>query len=381
MSNQELTFRKGKVGRNELELPTLHFVVMDQWVDVIGERALFAWLKMYTWCKRDEETDKNQWDEARIPTSFNQIIKRLGVGRETFYKRILRPLWNVGLIDIEEYEDSDNKGSKPMNVVVYKYPQNNKSLEYEPIVEVRNYETDYESVERTFAKKGGRKKAEVEGCTEPVQGGVPNEYRGVYRTSTGGCTKRVHNNSLNNMNNSLNTINNNFNSSSNPFNMEQGEIKTEGSVQDGFDSVSVVDTEKHTTTIDFGVREIIQFWDENNFGHSIHSKEQLLAYLDDDDFDEPKEMILRAMQLACDNRKQSFSYVKTILHSWINKGFRTVSDVDEHETKRLLKVVPSKGSSDLSYGSIPKEDMTEDELLYWEKRNQEVNASLPDFVT
>src|SRR5699024_11024468 len=116
MSNQELTFRKGKVGRNELELPTLHFVVMDQWVDVIGERALFAWLKMYTWCKRDEETDKNQWDEARIPTSFNQIIKRLGVGRETFYKRILRPLWNVGLIDIEEYEDSDNKGSKPMNV-------------------------------------------------------------------------------------------------------------------------------------------------------------------------------------------------------------------------------------------------------------------------
>src|SRR5699024_4290729 len=80
MSSQELTFRRGKVSRNELELPTLHFVVMDQWVDVIGERALFAWLKMYTWCKRDEETDKNQWDEARIPTSFNQIIKRLGVG-------------------------------------------------------------------------------------------------------------------------------------------------------------------------------------------------------------------------------------------------------------------------------------------------------------
>lgn len=381
MSEQKLTFKRGKVSRNELELPTLHFVVMDQWTDVIGERALFAWLKMYTWCKRDEVTDKNQWDEARIPTSFNQIIKKLGVGRATFYQHILRPLWNVGLIDIEEYNLSENKGSKPMNVVVYKYPQNNKSLAHEPITEVRNYDLDYESKERTFAKKGGRRKVLDGGGTQPVQGGVPDENRGVYPTSTEGCTQIEPNNSLNSINNPLNSNNNDLNSSSNLFNGEQGGIETEGITQNEFSLDVVVESEKYTTTTEPDVKEIIQFWDKNNFGHSIHSKEQLLAYLDDNDFDEPKEMILRAMQLACDNRKQSFSYVKTILHDWINKGFKKVSDVDEHEAKRTLKVASIKGSSDLSYGSIPKEDMTEDELLYWEKRNNEVNASLPDFIT
>ncbi|RKJ31559.1 hypothetical protein D7X33_40285, partial [Butyricicoccus sp. 1XD8-22] len=172
-----MTFKKGKIPRNELELPTLHFVVVDQWIDVIGEKALLAWLHMYSWCNREKTEDDveniNLWEQAKIPTSYKKIIKRLGVGRDTFYNKILKPLWNVGLIDIEEYTESDNKGTKPMNIIVYKYPQNNKNLSHQEIAIIRDYDKDYHSKAKTFAKMGGRPKKE--GGSEIEPGGVPNE--------------------------------------------------------------------------------------------------------------------------------------------------------------------------------------------------------------
>src|SRR5690625_2934270 len=224
---QPVVFKKAKVSRNELELPTLHFIVMDQWVDLIGERALFAWLKMYTWCDRsnsDNEEDKtNLWEQAKIPTSFNKIIKKLKVGRTTFYEKILRPLWNVGLIDIEEYSDSTIKGTKPMNIIVYAYPQNNKSLSYQPLKEIRDYDKDYNSEARLIAKRKKtedkkdtktKNKNESQPRTESGQGGVPKEDGGVYQNGTGDGTEIGHNNSLNSNNNSPNNINNIFNYSS-----------------------------------------------------------------------------------------------------------------------------------------------------------------------
>lgn len=161
MANEKLTFKKGKTPREELELPTLHFIVADQWIDFLGDAAFKAWLKMYTFTDRKEEEEKNKWEESKIPTSFTKLIKRLGVGRETFYKKILAPLWNVGLIDIEEYEDSEQKGTKPMNIIVYKYPQNKRELATKPLENVRNYDTDYSSDARTFGKLGGRPKKEA----------------------------------------------------------------------------------------------------------------------------------------------------------------------------------------------------------------------------
>src|SRR5690625_1907787 len=93
-NNMLLTFKKGELKREELELPTLHFVVVDQWIDVIGEKALLAWLRMYSWCDRSNSnnTEQNLWEEAKIPSSINKIIKKLGVGRDTFYNKILKPL-------------------------------------------------------------------------------------------------------------------------------------------------------------------------------------------------------------------------------------------------------------------------------------------------
>ncbi|MBZ5752590.1 DNA replication protein DnaD, partial [Metabacillus rhizolycopersici] len=50
------------------------------------------------------------------------------------------------------------------------------------------------------------------------------------------------------------------------------------------------------------VQEIIEFWDNNGFGFSnVNAKQQLLSWLDDSSFLQPKEVILKAMTIACAN--------------------------------------------------------------------------------
>jgi len=189
-----LNFKQGKEPRNQLELPTLHFIVTDQWTEVLSEKAIFAWLRMYSWCKRDEEIqDVNPWEQSRVPLSLAKLRKKLKVGNDTFYNQILKPLWNVGLIDIEEYTGSENKGTKPVNIIVYKYPQNKKELAYQPIKEVRDYDKDYHSQARTFAKQGGRPKKEGGSQIEhPQNGGSEIEHPPVPEENTRGFSNRTH---------------------------------------------------------------------------------------------------------------------------------------------------------------------------------------------
>ena len=221
MSNQEaVSFKEAKRSRGELELPSLHFVVVDNWIDVIGERALMAWLRMYSWCDRsDTVLNANNiscdvWNQASIPTSLNSIIKRLGVGRSTFYNKILKPLWNVGLIDVEDFKDSKAKGVKPINIIVYKYPQNDFSLAVKPLEKVRDYDKEYSSTSKTFAKRGGRprndERASSVGIKEVGEGVVSKEYGGWFRNSTGDGSKIEPINSPNSINNNLNGINKNL---------------------------------------------------------------------------------------------------------------------------------------------------------------------------
>src|SRR5699024_5657142 len=90
------------------------------------------------------------------------------------------PLWNFGLIDIVEYKDSFNKGQKPMNIVVYEYPQNDVTKKYEPLEQIRDYDKDYHSNARTFAKKSSRQNEN--GCSRGFikkPGEFHEETRGV----------------------------------------------------------------------------------------------------------------------------------------------------------------------------------------------------------
>ncbi|WP_235848389.1 DnaD domain protein [Litchfieldia alkalitelluris] len=84
------------------------------------------------------------------------------------------------------------------------------------------------------------------------------------------------------------------------------------------------------------VKEIVEFWDQNGFGFSnVNAKEQLLCWLEDSRFLNPKEMILKAMEIACCNDKRKLNYVAGILKNWENDSLLTVEEVDiYHENKK-----------------------------------------------
>lgn len=77
------------------------------------------------------------------------------------------------------------------------------------------------------------------------------------------------------------------------------------------------------------VKEIIEFWDNNGFGFTnVNAKEQLLSWLDDSSFLQPKAVILKALQIACANNKRRLSYVMGILKNWKNESLLTVEEID-----------------------------------------------------
>jgi DnaD/phage-associated family protein len=83
------------------------------------------------------------------------------------------------------------------------------------------------------------------------------------------------------------------------------------------------------------VKEIIEFWDVNGFGFSnTNAKQQLLAWLDDSHFVQPKEFILKAMSIACANNKRKLNYVVGILKNWENESLLTIADIDSYERDR-----------------------------------------------
>ncbi|WP_419956494.1 DnaD domain-containing protein [Neobacillus niacini] len=77
------------------------------------------------------------------------------------------------------------------------------------------------------------------------------------------------------------------------------------------------------------VKEIIEFWDNNGFGFTnVNAKEQLLAWLDDSSFLQPKAVILKALHIACANNKRRLSYVVGILKNWENESLLTIEEIE-----------------------------------------------------
>jgi DnaD/phage-associated family protein len=80
------------------------------------------------------------------------------------------------------------------------------------------------------------------------------------------------------------------------------------------------------------VKEIIEFWDDNGFGYSnLNAKQQLLAWLDDSNFLQPKQVIIKAMNIACANNKRKLSYIIGILKNWENQSLLTVEEIDAYQ--------------------------------------------------
>lgn len=96
------------------------------------------------------------------------------------------------------------------------------------------------------------------------------------------------------------------------------------------------------------VKEIIEFWDSNGFGFTnVSAKQQLLVWLDDSSFLQPKEMILKAMNIACANNKRRLSYVIGILKNWENESLLTIEEFDSYHENQ--KPVLKQGKSTQSF--------------------------------
>jgi DnaD/phage-associated family protein len=86
------------------------------------------------------------------------------------------------------------------------------------------------------------------------------------------------------------------------------------------------------------VKEIVEFWDNNGFGFSnINGKQQLLSWLDDSPFLQPKEVILKAMSLACTYNNRKLNYVNRIMKNWVNESLLTIEEINAHEEKQNSK--------------------------------------------
>lgn len=81
--------------------------------------------------------------------------------------------------------------------------------------------------------------------------------------------------------------------------------------------------------------EITQFWDNNGFGYNnINAKNKLLSWLDDSQFKNPKEMILKALDIATTNNARRLSYVEGILRNWENESILTVEEIENNKKSK-----------------------------------------------
>ncbi|MBS4214196.1 DnaD domain protein [Bacillus sp. FJAT-49825] len=104
------------------------------------------------------------------------------------------------------------------------------------------------------------------------------------------------------------------------------------------------------------VNEIIEFWDANGFGFTnVMAKQQLLAWLEDSSFLQPKEMILKAMEIACANNKRRLNYIVAILRNWENESLLTAADVDAHQAPQQAVPISKQSTENFRNGrDIPR---------------------------
>lgn len=90
-------------------------VALTDWLTKLGEPAFVAWLRFRTWREKHLPIDSSIL--LKIP--IRQIIKKLRVANNTFYTKILTPLWEHGLIDLKRSQ----KDRRLIYLIVHPTPQ------------------------------------------------------------------------------------------------------------------------------------------------------------------------------------------------------------------------------------------------------------------
>lgn len=236
---------KGKKKREELGLPHMTYIVADDWMDKLGYESFCLWLKLHTMVDR---TDANR-DYDRVPRSFENIYEKvLNISKSKFY-RLIKPLWEFGLIDIVEWNNGKNSNAtRPNNIIVYEYPFHEIPRKYQPLEKLRDWKTDYNSASKKLGETGGRPKSDSNNSnvrTEPNSKKpefkkVNNHYRFKIKTLIKSGVSKVKLNRVSKLKHSTVSkmkpinVSNAFNNSSNTFNNS-----TNISIKDGIEKLNL----------------------------------------------------------------------------------------------------------------------------------------------
>lgn len=113
---------------------TIHPIMISDWLPKLGRQAFLAWVQFHSW--KDPGVDQHQPFIIHLP--LTKLIKQLRVGNSTFYDKILRPLWNYGLINLHHAK----KGGHHIRLIVYSTPPNYEENMDKPLELLRDYDED-----------------------------------------------------------------------------------------------------------------------------------------------------------------------------------------------------------------------------------------------
>jgi hypothetical protein len=156
MTETVTTIQKGKKQRHQLRLPQPYFVVVDDWLEKLGEKSYLFWFKLLAKVDRtDEDKDTVKYTQAKLAKSF-------GISKPTLIS-YLKSLYEYGFIDYKEWTAPN--GNVAQNIIVYEAPMNDEANLSKPLVKIRDWEKRTED-KFDFTKKGGRPKKEEKPAQE-----------------------------------------------------------------------------------------------------------------------------------------------------------------------------------------------------------------------
>ena len=108
-------------------------------------------------------------------------------------------------------------------------------------------------------------------------------------------------------------------------NKKQNESKTKANVNEN-DNENVNDNDNDNDNAEC----IMQYYEQNIGIFNPASAELIFSYLND----LPRDLIIEAIKIASHRNKKSSKYIAGILNSWINKGYKTLSDVKKEQLEQ-----------------------------------------------
>lgn len=155
---------------NVTEIYGMHVLpgIENSWLSTIGEKGFIGWLQLLSMTLQQENLAKDG-ASVEYPTK-KEILLKLGVSEKTFNRNILRPLFEVGLLDV--FEDAQKnklrkRGVPTSRIVVYRYPFNKRENLFKPLQIVRSFDTDYNSKAKLLGILG--QKTKVENANEQIR--------------------------------------------------------------------------------------------------------------------------------------------------------------------------------------------------------------------